>query len=440
LPPSDSTNVNGRPRLGRPPRLLVLSQVYVPDPAAVGQHMAEAAAEMARRGWDVVVLTSARGYNDPSVRYKRRETIDGVDVRRLPLSSFGKRGFAIRILAAILFMSQTILRGLFMQRPDAIIVSTSPPMCIVAALVIRLFRRADIKFWVMDINPEQLEVLGHIKPGSLAARMMDAFNRMILKRSTDVVVLDRFMGDTMCRKLDVSDKMSIIPPWPHEDHVTPVPHEENPFRKEHGLDGRFVFMYSGNHGLALPLETMLQAAVACKDDPRAMFVFIGDGARKHEVDDCIREHALTNMLSLPYQPMDRLRYSLSAADVHLISVGDGMVGVIHPCKVYGAMAAARPVLLFGPDPCHVSDIMREGDFGWHVQHGDVEGAIEAYAQAMRLPREEWAAMGARARRMVDTTLSKGRLCGRFCDVVAGSGVSGQAPSTTTQDPAPAHAK
>jgi len=414
LPQADAPSKPGRPK-----RLLVLSQVYVPDPAAVGQHMAEASAEMVRRGWDVVVLTSGRGYNDPSIKYERRERIEGVDVRRLPLSSFGKRGFAIRILAAVLFMGQTILHGLFMRRPDAIIVSTSPPMCIVAALVIRFFRGSSIKFWVMDINPEQLVALGHIKEGSLPARLMDAFNRMILKRSSDVIVLDRFMGETMCRKHDVADKMSIIPPWPHEDHVQPIPHEENPFRKEHGLDGKFVFMYSGNHGLALPLDTILRAAVGCKDDPRAMFVFIGDGARKHEVDDCIREHGLTNMLSLPYQPMERLRYSLSAADVHLISVGDGMVGVIHPCKVYGSMAAGRPVLLFGPDPCHVSDIMHEGGIGWHVSHGDMDGAIEAYRAAMDLPAEELAAMGARARKMVDTTLSKDRLCGRFCDVVAG---------------------
>ena len=77
---------------------LVLSQVYVPDPASVGQHMHDAAAEMVSRGYRVVVLTANRGYDNPSIRYKRREIVDGVEIRRLPLSSFGKRSIKQRLL------------------------------------------------------------------------------------------------------------------------------------------------------------------------------------------------------------------------------------------------------------------------------------------------------------------------------------------------------
>src|SRR5262245_40021051 len=72
-------------------RLLIFSQVYVPDPACVGQHIADVAAEMVRRGYDVRVYTANRGYDDPSIKYPARETIRGVDIRRLPFSSFGKR-------------------------------------------------------------------------------------------------------------------------------------------------------------------------------------------------------------------------------------------------------------------------------------------------------------------------------------------------------------
>ncbi|MBG79540.1 MAG: hypothetical protein CMJ39_02375 [Phycisphaerae bacterium] len=403
----------------RKPVLLVLSQVYPPDPASVGQHMADAAEEMVRRGWRVKVLTSARGYNDSSIRYDSREDRNGVEVRRLPLSSFGKRHFLLRALAAILFMLQTIVRGLFAGKSDALLVSTSPPMCIVAALVIRFFRRSSVKFWVMDINPEQLIALGAIKPGSFSARLMDFFNRRILKRSNDVVVLDRFMGDTMMKKLDVKEKIHTMPPWPHEDHLETIPHSENPFRKEHGLDGKFVFMYSGNHGIALPLETFLKAAVTYKDDPRIMFLFIGGGVRKQEVEDTISEHGLTNMVSLPYQPMETLRYSLSSADVHLVSVGDPMVGVIHPCKIYGAMAVGRPILLLGPDPCHVSDLVHDNNVGWHISHGDVDRAIEVIREIADTPEDTIQEMGDRAQQVVREKLSKERLCGMFCDVLEG---------------------
>lgn len=421
-----------------PKTLLILSQVYVPDPASVGQHMADAAAEMVRRGWRVVVLTSGRGYNNPSIRYTPRETIDGVEIIRLPLSSFGKKHFFLRVLAAVLFILQTIWHGLFVRglsgprgRSGAILVSTSPPMCIVAAMVIRALRfgRVPIKFWVMDINPDQLISLGKIKADSMPARLMNLFNRMILKRSSDVVVLDKFMARTMNDKLDITPKLAVLPPWPHEDSVEPVAHADNTFRRDHKLDGKRAFMYSGNHGWALPLETFLKAAVKFKDDRRAAFLFIGDGARKKEVEATIREQALSNMASLPYQPLSVLRFSLSAADAHLVSVGNESVGTIHPCKIYGAMAVSRPIILLAPNPCHVSDLVSgergQEDFapehrmaiGWHIPHGDVGAAERVIREILDAPADRLERMGARARHVVQKGLSKATLCGAFCDVM-----------------------
>src|SRR3954454_17655653 len=84
--------------------LLLISQVYIPDPASVGQHMADVAAELVKRGWRVVVMAAASGYDDPSVKYKREEVIDGVEIWRFPLSSFGKGSLALRLLAQVIFM------------------------------------------------------------------------------------------------------------------------------------------------------------------------------------------------------------------------------------------------------------------------------------------------------------------------------------------------
>lgn len=107
--------------------LLIICQVYPPDPAAVGQQMADAAEAMARRGWRVVVYTSRRGYTNPSLAFPFRELRNGVDVRRLPFSSFGKRSIAIRLLAQSLFMLQAMARGLFTRSLRLMLVSTSPP-------------------------------------------------------------------------------------------------------------------------------------------------------------------------------------------------------------------------------------------------------------------------------------------------------------------------
>ena len=392
---------------------LVLTQVYVPDPAAVGQHMADAAAELVRRGHRVVVLTSDRGYDDPSVTYPRREMINGVEVRRVPLASFGKSSIASRLLGGASFTLQAVVRSFSIRLLDAILVSTAPPMASVAAVVIGALRRAAIKYWVMDLNPDQLVALGVIRETSLVARIFDWLNRLVLRRASDVVVLDRFMAARVNRKLDVSAKLTVIPPWPHDDYLEVVDHRENPFRRRHGLDGKLVVMYSGNHGPSNPITTLLQAAKRLADLPDLIFLFVGGGIGKKEVDEAVGPA----IRSLPYQPLAELKYSLSAADVHLVTVGDSVAGIVHPSKVYGALAVARPVLLLGPEECHVGELVREHDIGWRVSHGDVDGAEQLLRRIAATSAAELAAKGARAKALVSGELSKARLGGRFCDVI-----------------------
>src|SRR5262249_17042140 len=162
---------------------------YVPDPASVGQHIADAAAEMARRGFRVIVYASARGYDDPGKRYPSRETRDGVEIRRLPLSSFGKSSITVRLIAQWIFLRQAIVRGLFTRSLAALMVSTSPPFAGVAGVVIGFFRRCRVVYWVMDLNPDQMIAMGMITEQSLRARVFRAFNRAILRRADEVVAL-----------------------------------------------------------------------------------------------------------------------------------------------------------------------------------------------------------------------------------------------------------
>ena len=393
--------------------VLVLSQVYLPDPASVGQHMADVAAAMAARGHRTVVLTADRGYDDPTGRFPRRERLAGVDVRRLPFSSFGKRSIVIRVLGGLSFALQAVWVGLRLGRIDRVLVSTSPPLAQLAALVLSRIRRAPLTLWVMDLNPDQMVALKLLPPGHPVVKAFDWLNRRMLAHAREVIVLDRFMAERVLAKRDVRDKLTVLPPWPHEDHVGPTPKEGNPFRREHGLDGKFVVMYSGNHGPSNPLTTALEAALRLRDDPRFAFVFVGGGIGKSEVDAV----AGPTILSLPYQPLDRLRYSLSAADVHLVTIGDGVVGIVHPCKVYGAMAVARPILLVGPDQSHVGDLLAREEIGWRVAHGDVDGMVTLLRSLAEEDEGRLVEIGQRARSVLHRGLSKDELCGRLCDIL-----------------------
>jgi glycosyltransferase involved in cell wall biosynthesis len=259
--------------------------------------------------------------------------------------------------------------------------------------------------------------MGKIGPSSATARILELVNRYILQQTSLIVALDRFMADRLRARGVPDTKMVVMPPWPHEQHIEPAAGAENPFRQRHDLAGRFVVMYSGNHSPANPLRTLLDAAVRLKDDPDLRFLFVGGGLGKREVDATIRDHGLTNALSLPYQPLEELGNSLGAADVHVVSLGENMVGIIHPCKVYGAMAVGRPILFLGPRPSHVSDLLDRHSIGWHVAHGDVESAVRTLREIRSTPPETLARMGQSAQRALNAEVSQAILCRRFCDAL-----------------------
>jgi colanic acid biosynthesis glycosyl transferase WcaI len=400
-----------------PKTILIISQVFVPDPASVGQHIADVAYELVRRGHRVLVYTSRRGFENPSVIYPARETINNVEIRRLPFASFGKKNILMRILGTATFMTQAFLRCLFTPRLAGIFFSTSPPMIGLVCTVAAAIRRVPTVYWAMDLNPDQLLALGKLKPTSFSARVLEFVNRRILKHSNLIIALDRFMAQRLENRKTIRHKLVTIPPWPHESFIEPVDPQTNPFRLKHNLQNKFVFMYSGNHSPSNPLKTILDAAVRLKDHLDIRFLFVGGGTGKKEVEQTIKDHNLTNVISLPYQPLADLRFSLSAADVHIVSLGSGMVGIIHPCKVYGAMAVARPILFLGPKPSHISDLLDRHNFGHHISHGDVDNAEKAIVTFFNTPRSQLQEMGQLAQQLLRSTLSQEQLCGQFCDEV-----------------------
>lgn len=412
-PTTDAPPPSRRARAAR--TVVIFSQVFVPDPASVGQHIFDVAAELVRRGFRVKVFTANRGYDDPSQRYPAWEVREGVEIRRLPFSSFGKKSLLTRAIGTASFMIQAIFRGSCTGNLAGILFSTSPPLIGFAATVVKMFRNVPIAYWAMDLNPDQLIAMGKLGRDQPATHFLESANRMILRNSALVVALDRFMADRLRPRANLEDKMVIIPPWPHETFVEPVDREANPFRQKHGLVGKFVIMYSGNHSPSNPLDTLLEATLHFRDDPNIRFLFVGGGIGKKDVEAFIAKHSLTHVISLPYQPLADLRFSLSAADVHVVSLGQNMVGIIHPCKVYGAMAVAKPILYFGPNPSHIADLLGSHQFGLPVVHGDVSGAIETIRKLRAAGQDELARMGRTAQQVLAGSLSQQLLCGRLCD-------------------------
>lgn len=361
-------------------KILLLNQCFYPDVVSTAQHLTDLATALTARGHDVTVIASDRGYDDPTKRFKRCERWNDIEIIRIPSLSLGKNSRWRRAFNFGSFLLVCSLRLLALRPSDVVVALTSPPLiCFVAALFVKL-KGGRFCFWVMDLNPDEAIAAGWLDENSLTTRLFKRMLNYSFKAATRTVVLDRFMKERVVAKGFNPDRIAIVPPWSHDDHVQYSAARREDFRRKHGLSDKFVVMYSGNHSPCHPLDTLLHAARALENRSEIVFFFIGGGSEQIKV----REQALSNVKCLPYQPLDELSSSLSAADLHVVVMGDEFVGIVHPCKVYNIMSIGAPTLYIGPTPSHVTDIASQQQARFFItSHGDIERVTAAILEAMQ---------------------------------------------------------
>ena len=230
----------------------------------------------------------------------------------------------------------------------------------------------------MDFNPDEAIAAGWLRADSAPARILESMSRFALRQADSVIALDRFLKDRIVAKEIAPEKIAVIPPWSHDDTVRFDALGRKEFRKMHALENKFVVMYSGNHSPIHPLDTLLRAAETLRDDSEITFCFVGGGGEY----DCVKQWAndgKANACCLPYQPLNQLAASLSAADLHIVVMGDPFVGLVHPCKIYNILTVGSPILYIGPTRSHVTELLnRLGEsYSWaSCPHGDVKTVVE----------------------------------------------------------------
>ena len=364
-------------------RILLLNQCFHPDVVSTAQHLTDLALGLAGKGHTVTVLASRRGYDDPARRFSARETWRGIDIIRIPSLGFGKAGKWWRCLDFATYLLICFVRLMFLPRHDLTVALTSPPLIsFFGALFVKL-RGGRFCFWVMDLNPDEGIELGWVRENSPIARLLQTFLKYSLRCSDRVIALDRFMRDRIISKGTPAERVTVLPPWSHDEEIRYDEAGRKAFRDVHGLTEKFVVMYSGNHSACHPLDALLAAAGRLNREEKIIFCFVGGGSEFQKVKDFARDNALTNVLCLPYQARDDLSGSLSAADLHVVVMGDRFRGLVHPCKIYNIVAIGAPFLYIGPEESHVSDLMQRHSHGLNVRsarHGAVEEVV-AHIQA-----------------------------------------------------------
>jgi colanic acid biosynthesis glycosyl transferase WcaI len=365
-------------------KILLLNQTFYPDVVSTAQHASDLTLALVQAGHEVVVVCSTRGYDDPKIRFPREETWKGVKIVRVGSTGLGKGSKWRRTADFATFMALCIVRLWSLPRFDVVIAMTSPPLISFVASLAVPSRARRLVFWSMDLNPDEAIAAGWLREKSTVASLLSRLSLHSLQRADCIIALDRFMKERIEAKGIDPDKILVVPPWSHDDCIRFDPAGRDVFRTTHKLSGKFVVMYSGNHSPCHPLETLLQAAERLVEHEDIAFCFVGGGSEFRKVKERARDGFLRNVLCLPYEPMEKLSASLSAADLHVVVVGDQYVGIVHPCKVYNVLAVRRPFLYIGPNESHVSDIIKQSNGVAYVSsHGEVEGVVANILRAKR---------------------------------------------------------
>ncbi len=365
-------------------KILLLNQTFHPDVASTAQHLSDLARGLAARGHEVTVVTSRRAYDDPNKLFPKRETWHGIQIIRIGSTGFGKSAKWKRAADFASFLLLCTLRIVLLPRYDVVLALTSPPLISFLGAWVAQLRGSRFFYWVMDFNPDEAIAAGWLAAGSPVARLLDAMSCFSLRRARKIIALDRFMRDRIRMKGIAAEKISVLPPWSQDDEVRFDEAGRNRFRQEHGLDGKFVVMYSGNHSPCHPLDTLMNAAAAFAEDKSVAFCFVGGGSEFKKIKAGAGQGNKVNVVCLPYQPLDQLAGSLSAADLHVVVMGDRFVGLVHPCKIYNILSIGTPVLYVGPQPSHVSDIVATITSAppfFHAGHGEVDRLVNEIRRA-----------------------------------------------------------
>ena len=396
---------------GRRPRILVLNQYYWPGVEATAQLLAQLCEDLAR-DYDVTVVTGQlRGHELPL-----DEMRNGVRVVRVRSTTYDRAQLHLRAANYVSYLGDTALTALRGERPDLVLCMTDPPIIGDVALVVA--RRFGVPLLVIsqDVFPEIAERVKRLQQPIL----LGALRRLValyLKRADRVVAIGETMKERLEHKGAPAERVAVIPNWVDTRDLTPRP-RRNDWSAAHGLDDAFVVMHSGNIGHAQDLDTLVRAATFLRDLEPLRIVVIGFGARHGEVTRLAQRLEVTGKVAfLDYQPREVLPFSLASGDLHYVGLARGLSGFVVPSRLYGILAAARPVLVSADADSETARLVEEVGCGFVLPPGRPE-LVAGVIRDLEEGRLSLEGMGERGREWVEREADREVAFGRYRSLVA----------------------
>jgi glycosyltransferase involved in cell wall biosynthesis len=401
-----------------PFRAIFVNRFYYPDHSASAQMLTDVAAGLAAKGWEVTVITSRLSYDDPALTYPPRSEEAGVRIIRVATTRFGRAGLLGRAADYASFYAASFFSLLrHARRGSVVVMKTDPPLLSVPLGLAARLKGARRVNWLQDIFPEAAAELGlGLARGPIGA-FVKVLRNLSLRRADRTVVIGPRMEKRVTGMGVSRAKITEIQNFCDEEAIVPVEPSENPLRAAWGFGpDDFVVGYSGNLGRAHDLGTFLGAAERLRGETGIRFLFIGGGHLRRELEAEATARGLTSIITKPYQPREQLAFSLSAPDVHWLSLRPELEGLILPSKFYGIAAAGRPMIMVGDTEGDISLWATTHQFGYAVPIDAPDAFAKAVLQ-LRLDKVRTQNMGRNARTFLESRARRADIIERWSETL-----------------------
>lgn len=395
-------------------KLLIYAHYFYPDVASTGQILTELCEGMIDT-FDITVICVVPSYSgtiDEKYKTKRiyKEEHNGIKIIRVRVPEFQKSNKISRIKNLLAYFFNSLLATLKIEKQDYIYTISQPPILGgVLGVLGKWLKGGKLIYNIQDFNPEQTMAVGYSKNKLLLNTVMSV-DKFSCKKSDKVIVVGRDMQETLRNRFNNKKvpKNVFINNWINEKEIYPL--EQNhprvvEFKEKYNLKNKFIIMYSGNIGLYYDLENIIKVIGEFKDREDVVFAFVGDGTVKDKVEAYVKENNLSNVTFIPYQDKADLIYSLNAADIHWVVNAKGIKGVSVPSKLYGVMAAGKPVLGVLDEGSEARLIVEDCNCGVCIEPGNYK-EISNNIEYILNNKEEIRALGLNGRQYLETNLTK----------------------------------
>jgi len=397
------------------PKIYLINRYFYPDFSATSQMLTDLSAGLAE-DYCITVVTSRKLYNDPLAKLERRDEYKGVEILRLNTTRLGGDSLWLRAIDYLSFYVRVFLFLLrYIAKGDLVVFKTDPPLLSLMNTAAVRFRGGLVVNWLQDLFPEIAIELGAFPRSRIFSGPLIWWRNRTLRAAETNVVISRKMQDSLAGQAVTNT--SCIPNWADGELIQPLSHASNPIHQEWNPDKKFLVGYSGNFGRAHSFDEVLEAMSLLEVRPEIHFVLIGEGAGLDRLLEAVESKKLHNVSFRPYQSQDTLSNSLGAIDLHLVTLKEGMEGLVLPSKIYGVLAAGRPIAFIGDENGEIADLIHAKKIGFTVGHGDGAGLAEQI-QLLAGSAEKLPQMGAKARRLFDDEYALHKAIDRWRSLMA----------------------